>query len=592
MPDQQIPDEGVRAQVTRVLRSPLFASATALADLVRFTVEKALSGESDSLKEYSIGTAVFHRGASFDPVTDSIVRVQARKLRKRLEQYYETEGKLDPVRIQYTPGSYVPHFLRCSAPGTDATGQWVSIAVLPFLNLSPELDSSYFCDGLTEDLIYVLSKNPALKVVARASSYQFKGVGEDVRLIGAKLGAQYVVDGTVQKSAGAVRVTVGLVNVSDGYQVWAERYDRKLADILQLQAEVAQSIGTALSATVSAQTSIPAIAHATQDAAAYDVYLKGRYYWNQRTDEGFARAVQFYEQALLRDPGFAKAHAGMAETYALMMMHNLESPVTLAPRAKAAAQAALAIDPELASVHAALALVRMFFERDPQSAEIDWRNAIRIDPDHATAWHWFGVFCLTPQGRFEEALEAVRLAERLDPFSVAIANDVGFVLYWARQYDGAIEQCRKAFSLNAHFYRAHYLLGRTAAACGRFEEAIEHSVKARALIPGRVFLSQLLATLGFSHAAFGDRSKALSVLGDLRDLARTHFASAVDMAIVETALGQRDEAFASLREALAQRTGWIMFAGVEPLLDGLRDDPRFRVILDELRLTSRRFAAG
>jgi len=584
MHDAEVPAEAVRAELARILRSRLFASSTAISDLVRFAVEKTLAGESDHLKEYSIGTAVFRRKESFDPSVDSIVRVQARKLRKRLGLYYASEGKLDPVQIVFLPGSYVPRFAQPAEPlpPKPTPRPRIAIAVLPFLNLSPDLESSYFCDGLTEELIYVLSKNPMLRVVARASSFQFKGANQDVRLIGSKLGAQYVVDGTVRRSGATLRVTVGLVNVADGYQIWAERYDREMAGILQVQEEIAQSIGAALSATVSTSQPAASPVRPTKDLAAYDLYLRGRYYWNQRTDEGFARAVQYYEDAILRDAEFAKAYAGLAETYALMMMHNLEAPVALMPKARTAALAALSIDPELASARSSLAAVRMLFDRDPRAAETEWQHAIRIDPEYATAWHWYALFCLAPQGRTQQALEAIRQAECLDPFSIPIANDVGFALYFARRYDEAIEQCCKALSLNPHFYRAIVLMARALAAGARFGEAVEQCLKARALMPGKAFLSQLLATLGFSYAGMTQREAAVATLEELRALANTHFAWPFDIAIVQAALGARDEAFASLREALEQRTGWAIFLPVEPLLDGLRDDARFPQLLEEL----------
>jgi len=271
MPDAGVHPEAVQAQVARILGSRLFASSAALSDLLRFTVEKTLGGEAGQLKEYRIGTAVFRRPQSFDPADDSIVRVQARKLRKRLELYYATEGRQDPVRIVYVPGSYVPRFsepAKVSAP-KQAPPPRIAVAVLPFLNLSPDLESAYFCDGLTEELIYVLSKKPALRVVARASSFQFKGIAQDVRIIGSKLGAQYLVDGTVRRSAGEVRVTVSLISVADGCQIWAERYDREMAGILEIQDEIARSIAAALSATVSAGPPAASPVRPVKDQAAY-----------------------------------------------------------------------------------------------------------------------------------------------------------------------------------------------------------------------------------------------------------------------------------------------------------------------------------
>ena len=584
MPPPDLSVDAVRAELARILESSLFASSTALSQLLRFTVEKTLAREADFLKEYCIATEVFHRKASFDPEADSIVRVQARKLRKRLLAYYEGPGRLDPVRIECTPGSYVPRFVEpAPAPPPDRSGEpRIPIAVLPFLNLSPALESAYFCDGLTEELIYALSRNPSLRVVARSSSFQFKGSSQDVRLIGRKLGAEYVVEGSVRSSDRGLRVTAELVNVADGFQVWSQRFDRTLSDVFRIQEEIAHSIAGALCSSIPrSRAGAPAVRPAP-DLAAYDLYLKGRYHWNQRTEEGFARAVQYYEQAILKDPAFAKAYAGLAETYVLMMMHNLAAPLVLMPKARTAALAALSIEPELASAHSSLAAVRMLLDRDPQAAESEWRHALRLDPDYATLWHWYGIFCLAPQGRAGEALDALRRAEALDPFSVPIANDVGFVLYYARRLDEAIAQCRKALSLNPYFYRAILVMGRALAAQARCAAAVEHCLSARAFMPGKAFLCQLLGTLGFSYAAMHSKESALAVLEELQALAATHFASPFEIAIIQAALGAHDEALDSLEQALEQRSGWAVMLPVEPLLDPVRNHPRFASMLHRL----------
>jgi TolB-like protein len=550
----------VRLALERVVASAAFRQSDAQARLLRYTVEAALSHPHVALKEYTVAVEALGRPASFDPRADSIVRVLARKLREKLARYYEHDGVQDAVRFEYTRGSYVPRIAVTPAAGVPPAR---TVAVLPFLNLSADHDVGYFSDGLTEELMFLLSRTPNLRVVARTSCFRFKGSPKDVREIGQTLGAELLVEGGVRLAGGRLRVTARLLGAADGLELWSDRYDCSLDDVLSVQEEVAAAIATALRTRAAPRAAPP-------DLEAHTLYLKGRYCWNQRTEAGFRQALAFFGAAVARDAAMARAHAGIAETHLLMMMHGIAEPLTVIPLAREAALEALANDQHLAAARSALAALYLLGQ-DVAAADTEWRRALRSDPAYATAHHWYAVFGLVTQRRFDEAIDVIREAERLDPLSLPIACDAAFVLYWSRRYDEAIEQGRRALLLNPSFYRALIVLGRSYAATGQYERAIEACVRARALCDGGAFLAQLLGTLGFSHAAAGDVERARRVLDELRAIAPTNSVAEYEMGIVHTALGEWTEAGACIDAARARRTGWIAWLGIEPLYDRVND---------------------
>jgi TolB-like protein len=550
----------VRQALERVVGSVAFRHSHAQARLLRYTVEAALSQPHVTLKEYTVAVEALGRPSSFDPRADSVVRVLARKLREKLARYYEHDGVQDAVRFEYTRGSYVPRIAVMAATGVSPAR---TVAVLPFLNLSADHDAGYFSDGLTEELIFLLSRTADLRVVARTSCFRFKGSTKDVREIGQKLGAELLVEGGVRLAGDRLCVTARMVGAADGLAVWSDRYDRTLDDVLRVQEEIAVAIAGALRIQAAPR---PRAA----DVEAHNLFLKGRYFWNQRTEEGFRRALDFFQAAVTRDPSMARAYAGIAETHILMTLHGLAEPLAVMPAARDAALGALANDPDLAAGRSALAALHVW-DQQVRAAETEWWRAIRSDPAYATARHWYAVLGLVPQRRFDEAIAEMREAERLDPLSLPIASDTALVLYWARRYDEAIEQGHRALSLNPSFYRAHIGLGRVYAATGQYARAIDACVRARALCDGGAFLAQLLGTLGFSHAAAGDVERARSVLDELRSIAPTNSVAEYEMGIVHTALGEWTAAGACIDAARARRTGWIAWLGIEPLYDRVND---------------------
>jgi serine/threonine-protein kinase len=552
--------ESVRELLEHILASSGFRASESLRRFLRYTVEAALEGRGDSLKEYTVGVEALGRPASFDPHQDTIVRVQARKLRGRLAAYYAAEGRGQSYRIVYRPGSYLPAF----AGAHEAVAKSLrTVAVLPLMNLTADNAAGYFCDGLAEELIDLLARTEGLRVVARTSSFRFKGAQEDVRDIGQRLGADLLIEGAVRSAGDRYRITIRLLSTADGCEIWASRYDRTSHDVIELEAEIAASIASALS------SGTPPEVLAT-DAEGATLYLQARHAWNQRSETGFRRALELYTAATGRDPGAAKAWSGIAECHVLMNMHGLALPHVCMPKAREAALTALAVDPGLASAWSALAAVTALYDRKFESAEEHFRKALDLDPAYATAHHWYACLGLIPMQRMNQALDEIREAERLDPLSAPISNDVGFVLYRCRRFDDTIEQCRKSIALHLGFYRTHILLARVYAAQGRNQESIDTCLKVREQLEGVSFLPHLLGTLGFAYASSGNPEAAQEVLGELGRLEARGAVIAHERAIVATALGEWDAAIRDLETAYEQRTGWMTWAPVEPLFDGLR----------------------
>jgi serine/threonine-protein kinase len=559
MPDAATSRDAVREHLGRILASEVFRTSHSLRSLLRYTAEITLAGKGEELKEYTIGVEALGRSASFDPREDNIVRVQARKLRQRLADYYAGEGCHERCRITYRPGSYRPAFSTIREPAPPPR----TLAVLPFMNLTADGGAGYFCDGLAEELIDLLSRSNGLRVVARTSSFQFKGAQMDIREIGRRLDADLLIEGAVRSAGDRYRITVRLLSSKDGCELWAERYDRTLSDVLELETQIAASVASAVS------SGMPLPGSATE-AEGITFYLKARYAWNQRTEVGFRKALELYAAATRRDPQAAKALAGIAETHVLMNMHGLALPHVCMPKAREAALAALAIDEALAPAHSALAAVTALYDWNYEAACEQWRKALELDPAYATAHHWYSLYGLAPLGRLEEALEEVREAERLDPLSAPIANDVGFVLYWNRRFAEAGDQCRKALSLHPGFYRANILLGRVMAAEGRYEEAVRFCLRAGEQSDGASFRPYLLGTLGFAHAASGKGTAARDLMEELRTQPKCAV-TGHEQALIAMALGEWANAMECLAEAFQQRTGWAVWVPIEPLLDPLRE---------------------
>ena len=442
-----------------------------------------------------------------------------------------------------------------------------SVAVLPFANLSADPENEYFSDGVTEELVTALGKVEGLRVL---SALTLKGPARDAPDLGRRLGVETLLSGSVRRAGGRLRISARLTNAPDGFQLWAESYEREMKDVFAVQDEIARAIVGALRVRLATSPSTPLVTRRTEDLTAYDLYLRGRHFWNKRTDEGISRAIDYFEQAIARDSLYALAHAGLGDAYAIPFggpsMERL-------PKARAAALKALAIDSTLAEAHATLGIVAQNLDWDWPTAEREFRMAIALKPDYPTARHWYGVGLLA-MGKTDEALTQLKIGLRLDPLSPAIATDLGGALVCAHRYDDAIEEFKKVLELDPGYVRAH---GRMAAAYlqqGRYDEAIGEYRRAIDLAGGWLSQPWGLPGLGYTYAVSGKRTEALRVLRELEVGMSRRYERPEGLAIVHAGLGNTDDAMRWFERAVEERSVLPWWTR-DPLFDRLRPDPRF-----------------
>jgi len=454
-----------------------------------------------------------------------------------------------------------------------------SIAVLPFANLSGSPDSDYFSDGLAEELIGALAVVPGLRVAARTSSFYFRGAGLDIREIGRDLNVGSILEGSVRKSGTQLRIAVQLINVMDGFVLWSRKYDREMADVLDIQDEIAKAVVPEI--TIARNAGAPVPPRVTCDPEAYNLYLHGRFLWNKRTAKDLQKATGYFQQAVERDPRFAAALAGVADSYVTQAIYGFRAPDDVIPLAKQAAQKALTIDTTLAEAYTSMGCVRAVYDWDWQGAETDLRRAIEINPQHSTAHQWYAAHCLLPLGRFEEARNELQLACELDPFSVAVQTTVGLQFLLERRDDLAIKALQKVLLLDEDFGIAHYFMGQAYLNQARQAEAINELQRAVELTSGS---SETVAVLGCAYATAGQRAKALQILEQLTDRYRTTYASPVLLSQLLLACEQAEQAMEFLQSARRMRASDLIWIKVRPAFDALRSEPSFGQICMEIGL--------
>jgi TolB-like protein/predicted Zn-dependent protease len=441
-------------------------------------------------------------------------------------------------------------------------------------------EQEYFCEGMAEELINALAKIDGLRVAARTSAFRFKAKGDSVERIGRELRVEKILEGSVRRAGSRLRITVQLVNAEDGYHVWSERYDRDVQDIFALQDEITSKVVEALRLKLD-----PPRAHArhhTDDLEAYHLYLKGLYFWNKRHAGGLQEGVKAFEAAIARDPLYALAYAGLADSYGVLGLsfYDVLPPAEAMPKAKAAAKKALEIDPGLAAPHAALGWVRLHYDWDWPAAAVDFRRSLELDANRATTRHWHS-FYLSAMGRVDEAVAEARRAWELDPLSLIVNTNLFQPHYYARRFEEAAAGAAKVTKMEPAFPLGHDWQGLAAAARGEYAEAIA-AYEAFAAHGGAA--SRALALVGNARGRAGDGGGARQALDALAALAARRYVPAYHFALVHIGLGQRDEAFAWLERAYEERSDQLAYLGVEPLLDPLRADPRFEVLRRRLGL--------
>ena len=606
----------VRQSLQRVLASPGFAASPRLAAFLRFVIEETIEGRGEQLKETTVAMQVFGRAADFDARFDSIVRAQATQLRHRLRDYY-ANGAGEEVVIEIPRGTYVPVFRRRDAVAEAAGGAavpavadarhrswwlpalgaglllagvgawwlipaWLhtapSIAVLPFTNLDGVPENAHIGDGFVEDLTTDLAEVPGLRVVARTSAFEFRGRNEDARKIGKQLNVASVLEGSVRTDNGRVHVTAQLIDGRTGYHVWSSSYEREMAGLRDVAADIRRAVSRALGVEQAAASASRRAMH-TPPPEALDEYWRGRYVksdW-QRFDE----SVPHFEQALRLDPQFAEAWAALAAVHANMSFQEMGSVDEEASKAKAAARRALELDPMNAEAHAALGTLAYAYDYDFAASESSFRRALDLNPNSPGVRRTFAL-ALTSQGRFEEAFAQLKQAQQTDPLSVLTSNNRGATLFCAHRYEEAMREARRHLQMDPNYFPAYFLLGICQAETGKLPEAI--ATLQTVLEHGRAV--EVLGRLGNAQARAGRTADALATLAELRQIQASRGIAAVALARTFIGLGEKAQAIEWLRQAAETHVPDAAFMAVDPAFDSLRGDPDFRALCAKRGLPS------
>lgn len=608
---KELSGEQVETALARVVESPGFADAGRLGAFLSFLVTRSLAGDTASLKESVLGVSVFRRATDYDPRIDPIVRVEARRLRTRLAEYYEGAGKDDPVLIELPKGTYVPAYRRrepTAAPverrrpepwlwaaagavailavvflvwrgatRSPAPAPVPSVAVMPFLNLSPDPGNEYFSDGLTEELIDELAKVQGLKVVARSSVFQFKGKPHDVRDLARRFDVGAVVEGSVCKSGDRVRISAQLINGVDGYQVWSQTWERQMRDIFAVQEEIGRAIVGALRVQLRVDRAVSANRRYTEQVEAYNLLLQARYRMNHDSPALYSTAVDLCERALRIDPRYAPAYALMAQAYATMAYYHVLAPAEGWTKARETAEKAIQIDDQLPEAHAALAFALGLHFWDWPNCEKEIRRALELNPASPDAHGVYAIAFLIPHGRLEEASAELKRALELEPNDFFVNFVAAYALVASRRYDEAIAQYRKASEIKPEFHDLWWDIGMASALGGRKDEARQAFLRA----------SQIRGRMNWKPdpvewALLGDLRQAKAQAVGLEGWAARTNPRPMEIVYTYAALGDRDRAFAWLEKSFAVRDEWLVWLKVDPRIDPLRSDPRLKPLLKRI----------
>jgi serine/threonine protein kinase/tetratricopeptide (TPR) repeat protein len=468
-----------------------------------------------------------------------------------------------------------------------ASRQAPSIAVLPFTNMSSDKENDYFSDGLAEEIINALTSISGLRVMARTSAFAFRGKDQDIRSIGETLNVVSVLEGSVRKAGNRVRVTVQLISVADGYQLWSERFDREMTDVFAIQDEISQKVVETLRVRLAEQSSDQAptvtslVKRPTANFEAYNLYLKGRYELNQMTREGLVNSKRYFEEAIGLDPEYALAYDGLAYAHYTEGFLGFVAPRQSMPLATTAVRRALELDESIAEGHATLGVILALYDWDWAGAEKEFVRSIELNGSSPASRDVYAFYFLRPVGRIDDAIVEVQHALALDPLSVLYRVHLGFLFYLRRDTAHAVDQFKRALEINPRYYLAYGMMGPVFVMDGRFDEAIATYQKAKEMDAASKFVDSLLAT---AYAAAGRRDEALEVLQQVLELAGREYVSPVSIAYIYAALGEKDSAFTHLRTAMEDRDPNLLGLKSNPAFDSLRSDPRYTALLTSMRL--------
>ncbi len=454
-----------------------------------------------------------------------------------------------------------------------------SIAVLPFTDMSPEHDQEYLCDGLTEELINALTHVRELRVASRTSAFQFKGREIDVREIGRKLNVRTVLEGSIRTAGQKIRVATKLIDVTNGFYLWAEQYERELRDVFAIQDEIARQVVRTLKEKFGLKHGSSIRIHRPNNFKVYSIYLKGRYYWNKRTVEELKKGARYFKQAIELDATYPLTYAGLADAYNTLGIYGAYPPARVIPRAIQAASRALELEEHLPEAHISLGCSRSIYEWDWEKAEQAFQTGLELNDRYAIGHHWYAINFLTPLLRFDEAIREVHRALELDPISLVVNTTVGIQYYFAQDYNRAIKQLQETLELDAHFGVAHFFLGKALLQKRRYDEAL-NSLKRALKLCGES--TNMLATYGSAAALAGRDDIALRVLDKLMKASQEKYVSAYDIATICACMGYEEQALEWLERAVQERAYLLIYSRVDPLLENIRRHPRFQAVVKKL----------
>ena len=547
---------------------------------LRFAVDRELAGRGRELKEYTLGIEVFDRDPAYDPRIDPIVRVEARRLRSKLREYYSGPGARDGIIIELPKGSYVPHFREAvnTAPAAVAapeqqTPQARSVVVLPFANPASDPEVDYLSDGLSQQVIHRLTRIRGVRVLGWHSAARMRD-REDVFEAARELNACFALVGTIRRGADRLRVSAQFIDVQSRAFVWSEFYDRPASDLFAIEEDIADAIVGSLRVQLGVTKQVAAV-----NPEVYDLYFRGRYHWNKRTEAGFRTALSYFRQALDIDPLFALAWAGLADTLVLLGEYGLEAPDRSIGPARSAALRALELSPGLGEAEVTLGMILGGHEWKWDEADEHYRKGMQLSPGYATAFHWYGVDQSALRGRFAEASEALETALQLDPLSASIREGRSFLNLIQRRFDEAIREALRVIDFDGSFLIGHGSLGRAYIQAGAYTAAVEVLEKALTLAPPS---PSMLGALGQAHALSGNTDHAREILCRLHEMARSRFVGCTCFAAVHLGLGEHSEAIRWLSRGCDRRDFSMSKLAVHPLYDPLRSYPEFQALVDRV----------